>query len=112
VNQAIRVNPLLDYAAVPVGPVPRYSGAVIASFILALLLPVAVVDAGFPRIAALPAWLVLSIPLSVFVVNFAAALRLLESPYHLRGDGLVAAGTFISGVITLIAIFYALMIRM
>ena len=90
-THALPANPVLDYAAVPIGPVPRYSAAVIGSFILALLLPVGIVEAGFPAIASCPPWIVLAIPLCIFGANFAAALHLLEAPNHLRGDGLIAA---------------------
>ena len=102
----------LDYAPVPIGPTARYSVVVIISFLLALSLPLLIVRAGFPAIAALPGWITLGVPLLVFAINFLSAFHLLDAPNHILGDGLIASGVLISGIVTLIAMFFVLMIRL
>src|SRR5436190_13038885 len=102
----------LDYASVPVGPPARYSVVVIVSFLLALALPLLVFRAGLPAISALPGWITLGVPLLIFAINFLAAFHLLNAPNHILGDGLVASGVFISGITSLIATFFVLMIRL
>src|SRR6184192_2713673 len=96
----------LDYAHAHVGPTCRYSIWVIIAFLLALALPLLVVHFGVSAIIALPRWITLTIPLTVFVINFAASIHLLESPDHILGDGLIASGVFISGFVSLIAMFF------
>ena len=102
----------LDYAPVSIGPNPRYSVVVVISFVLALMLPLLIVRIGFPTIAALPGWVTLGVPLLVFAINFVSAFHLLDAPNHVLGDGLIASGVFISGIVTLVAMFFVLMIRL
>src|SRR5438874_3608612 len=102
----------LDYAPVRFGPTTRYSVVVVISFVLALLLPLLVFRVGFPAIAVLPGWIMMGVPLLIFAINFLAAFRLLNAPNHILGDGLIASGVFISGMTSLIAMFFVLMVRL
>jgi hypothetical protein len=103
---------VLDYAFAPVGPQPRYSTAVVLAFILALALPIAMSYVGANRISEMSAWLLLGLPLIVFVINFAAGLKLLNEPSYVRGDGMICCGVFISGFISLAAMMFLMIARM
>jgi hypothetical protein len=103
---------VLDYHFAPVGPRARYSGVVVFAFILALMLPTIALAMGFRWLAGMPGWLLLVVPLTVFVLNFCSALKLLNEPSHIRGDGMVCCGVFISGFITLAMMMFLMIARM
>ena len=103
---------VLDYAFAPTGPMPRYSGVVVFAFILAIGLPTFVFSFGLNPISDLPGWMLLGLPLAVFVINFASALKLLNEPNHIRGDGMICCGVFISGFITLAMMMFLMIARM
>ena len=105
-------RPILDYAFAHVGPAVRYSGAVIFAFILAIALPLAVFYAGLNGISGLPGWVLLGVPLGVFAINFYSAIKLLDQPSYVRGDGMICCGVFISGFITLVTMLFLMIARM